>query len=323
MKKSRMIFSRMMMLFGLLLLISACGNEDSAPNTETESEPNNSENSSEITLDSATGEVTIPADAERILAPFHEDALLALGVTPVAKWAIGQTIQDYLEDDLKDIPSIEWNLPLEQVLNHEPDLIILQNNMDSYEGTYEDYNKIAPTYLMTEETVGDWRKQIETFGIILGKEDEAAQLLSDYEERVADAKAQLAEALGEESVAVIWAVGNQFFLFEQDRHSAEVIYSELGIKQPALVEELGSADATAWNPISVEKLSELDADHVFLLALPDEQGLETLENSSVWQSTPAAKNGNVHILNDQSNWTNKGYLASLQTIEDLLNTLVK
>lgn len=302
-----------------LLIISACGSADSSPEPETDGGTENSE----VTLDSAMGEVTLPANAERILAPYHEDALLALGVTPVAKWAIGKSVQDYLESDLKDVPSIEWNLPLEQVLSHEPDMIILENNMESYEGTYDDYQKIAPTYVMTEETVKDWRKQVETFGVILGKEDQAKQVLTDYEEKASDAREQLAEAVGDETVAVIWAAGNQFFLFEQNRHSAEVIYSELGLKFPALVEELGTAEAASWNPISVEKLSELDADHVFLLALEGEQGITTLENSSVWQSTPAAKNGNVHILNDPSNWTNKGLLASEKTIDDVLNTLVK
>ncbi|MBY0098080.1 iron-hydroxamate ABC transporter substrate-binding protein [Mesobacillus maritimus] len=317
MKFRRLFFTIVMSL--LVLIISACGNDDASPEPESEG----GTESSDVTLDSGMGEVTLPGNAEKIMAPFHEDALLALGVTPVAKWAIGQSVQDYLEKDLKDVPSIEWNLPLEQVLSHEPDLIILQNNMDSYEGSFDDYNKIAPTYVMKEETVGDWRKQIETFGTILGKEDAAKKAISDYEEKVADAKEQIAEGLGDETAAVIWAVGNQFFLFEQNRHSAEVLYSELGVKQPKLIEELGEADAAAWNPISVEKLSELDADHVILLALEGEQGIETLEKSSVWQSTPAAKKANVHLINDPSNWTNKGLIASQETIDDVLSALVK
>ncbi|KAA9028440.1 iron-hydroxamate ABC transporter substrate-binding protein [Niallia endozanthoxylica] len=309
-------------VIGLLLIITACGNNDDST-TETKNENKESTETAEVTLDSAMGEVTIPADIKRVMAPFHEDALLALGVTPVAKWAIGETVQEYLEKDLKDVPSIEWNLPLEQVLSHEPDLIILENNMDGYEGKYEEYNKIATTYVMTEETQTDWHKQIETFGKILGKEEAAKKALSDYETKVTEAKDQLKEAIGDQTVAAIWAVGNQFFLFEHNRHSADVVYNELGLNQPALVKELGDAQNAQWNPISVEKLSELDADHVFLLALEGEQGIETLENSAVWQSTPAAQNGNVHILNDASNWTNKGLLASEKTIDDIVKTLIK
>jgi len=317
-KKFRLLFFSI--VFGLLMIISACGkNSDET----TESEKENSKDTSEVTVESAMGDVTIPSGVERIMAPFHEDALLALGVTPVAKWAIGETVQTYLEKDLKDVPSIEWNLPLEQVLDHEPELLILENNMDGYEGSYEEYNKIATTYVMTKETQADWRKQIETFGKILGKEDAAKKALSDYEAKVTKAKEQIKGAIGDETVAAIWVVGNQFFLFENNRHSADVVYNELGINQPTLVKELGDAKSSQWNPLSVEKLSELDADHVFLLALEGEQGIETLNNSAVWQSTPAAQNGNVHILNDASNWTNKGLLASEKTIDDLVKTLVK
>ncbi|WP_373893131.1 iron-hydroxamate ABC transporter substrate-binding protein [Virgibacillus natechei] len=309
--KSRLIF--IMIAIGLLLFMSACGDDDSTSEPDTDT-------SGEVTLDSEMGEVSIPEDPQHVLAPFHEDALLALGVTPVAKWSIGQQIQDYLETDLEDIPSMEWNLPLEQILSHEPDLIILENNMESYEGTYEDYNGIAPTYVMTEETTKDWRNQIEIFGKMLGKENEAETVLNEYEEKVDDASEQLDEALGDETLAAIWVTGDQFFLFEEDRHSAEVLYSEVGINTPTLVEELGDAE-TQWNPISLEALSELEADHVFLLAEEGEQGIETLENSSVWQSTPAEENGNVYTINDPSNWTNTGVIAAEQTIDDVLDAL--
>ena len=318
-RKFRLIFFSMIIC--LLFIVSACGNkDDSSANNEKKSDE---QESTEVTLDSAMGEVTIKTDAKKVIAPFHEDALVALGVIPTAKWAIGESVQNYLEDDLADVPKLEWNLPLEQVLKQAPDLIILENNMDSYEGTYEDYSKIATTYVMTEETTSDWRKQIETFGKLLGKEDEAEKALDNYEAKVSDARKQLDEAIGDETVAIIWAIGNKFFLFEQDRHSAEVVYSGLDIKAPKLVEELGKVTDAQWNAISLEKLSELDADHVFLLASEGEQGIETLENSSVWQSTPAVKNNHVYLMNDPSNWTNKGLIASQETIEDVLSALVK
>ncbi|SDQ87532.1 ABC transporter substrate-binding protein [Virgibacillus salinus] len=317
-KKSRFLLMSLALL--LTLIISACGDDSS--DSSSDAGDQDSEQKSEVTLDSKMGEVTLPTDAERIIAPFHEDALLALGVTPVAKWAIGQSVQNYLEYELKDLPKIEWNLPLEQVLNQNPDLIILEHGIDSYEGSYEDYQKIAPTFVMKEETTNNWRKQIETFGKILEKEEKADEAINQYKEKVANAKETLSGAIGDETVAAIWATGNQFFVFEENRHSAEVLYSELGINSPELIKNLGEAQAQ-WNPLSLEKLSELKADHVFLLASEGEQGIDTLKNSDVWQSTPAAKNGNVYILNDPSNWTNKGLIASEKTIDDVLKALTK
>lgn len=302
------------MVIALLLFISACGTNESSPKPESNEQTN-------VVVNSEMGEVTIPTDVERVIAPFHEDALLALGVTPVAKWAIGQSIQDYLEKDLQDIPRIEWNLPLEKVLALNPELIILENNLESYEGTYEDYNKIAPTYVMTKETTENWRNQIDTFGEILGKKDQAKKVLNSYEEKVSNAKGELEKAIGNETVAAIWTIGGKFFLFEQYRHSAEVLYSELDISSPALVTKI-SAEKGQWNPISIEKLSELEADHVFLLAAEGEQGIEMLEDSSVWQGIPAVEKGNIYMIDDPSNWTNKGLNASQQTIDDVMDVLV-
>ncbi|MFZ3579282.1 iron-hydroxamate ABC transporter substrate-binding protein [Virgibacillus sp. DJP39] len=304
----------------LLLVISACGNDND--DTSSSESTNDKKQGSEVTVEGKKGEVTIPADVERVLAPFHEDALLALGVKPVAKWSIGKTVQGYLEPQLKDLPRIEWNLPQEQVLEHNPELLILGSDLASYEGTYEDYSKIATTYVMPEEVSNNWRKQVKVFGKMLGKEDKAEEVLSAYEEKASAAKEKLTKSLGEESVAIIWVVGGQYFLFEKDRHSAAVVYSELGITVPPLVESLGEAQAQ-WNPISMEKLSELKADHVFLLGLEGEQGLETLKNSDVWQSIPAAEKDQVYVMNDPSFWTNKGLIASEKTIDALLKTLAE
>lgn len=306
------------LFIAVIFSLAACGNETS------ESETNESDsNVQATTIESGMGEeFTIPTDVERVLAPFHEDGLLAIGVTPVAKWAIGETLQEHLEDQLADVPKIEWTLPLEQVLSFEPDLIILESNLDSYEGTYEEYNKIAPTYVMTEETTLDWRKQIDTFGTLLGMQDEAEAALTGYEEKVEDASAELTEALGEETVAAIWVIGGKFFTFEKDRHSAKVMYDELGVQVPSLINDLGEAPAT-WDALSLEKLSELDADHVILLAAEGEEGLETLENSEVWKSIPAEQNGNVHVLPSAGSWTNTGLHASQQTIDALLDIFVK
>lgn len=307
-------------IVGLALIISACSSDNKESSSSSEE---NSNSNSEITLESKKGDVTIPKNAERIIAPYHEDALLALGVTPIAKWAIGKSIQNYLEDQLKDVPKIEWNLPLEQVMKYNPDLIILSNTIDSYEGSYEDYQKIAPTYAMKKETAENWEKQIELFGKMLGKEDKAKKVLKKYDKKVANAKEKLNKTIGDETVAMIWTMGNKFYLFEKDRHIADFVYSELGVNTPKVVKSLGKAPNDSWNAISIEKLSELKADHVFLLGMKGEQGIKTLKNSNVWQSTPAAKAGNVYVMNEPSHWTNEGLIASKKTIDAILQTLAK
>lgn len=305
------------LFIAIVLLLAACGSDDNNDATDNDSDSTTEENT-EQTVDSEMGEVTIPANPEKILAPYHEDTMLALGITPTAKWAIGQSVQNYLEEDLQDVETIEWTMPLEQVLSYEPDLIILENSLDSYEGTYEEYSAIAPTYVMSQEETSDWQVQLTRFGELLGKEDEAEQALADYETKVEEANTELQDVLGDESVAFMWVVGGQYFLFEENRHAANMIYSELGVEVPQLVKDLGETEAT-WDPISLEKLSELDADHVVILGLEDDEGIETLNNSNVWQNTKAVQNDQVYHIEDQSNWTNSGIKAYEQTIDELIN----
>lgn len=307
-----------LLFIAILLFLAACGSNDN--NNDTTDSGSDENSKAEITVESEMGEVTIPANPENILAPYHEDTLIALGITPAAKWAIGESIQEYLEEDLQDIETIEWTMPLEQVLSYEPNLIILENSLDSYEGTYEDYTSIAPTYVMSEEETNDWQTQLLRFGELLGKEDEAEQAITDYENKIKAAKSELQDILGDESVAIIWVVGGKYFLFEENRHSADMIYSKLGVQVPQLVKELGETKA-AWDPITLEKLSELDADHVIILGYEDDEGIEALNNSNVWQNIKAMQNDQVYHIEDQSNWTNSGINASEETIDELIDTV--
>jgi len=301
-----------------LLLLAACGNNNT--------EENNSSATTEketITVTDAYGEVTIPANPKRILASYLEDSLVALDTLPVAQWAIGTSIQDYLQDSLSGVPTIEWNMPLEQAIEFEPDLIIFSSPSAVPTGQLEEYKKIAPVYVFTEEDSADWRKQIEVMGEILNKSDEAAKLLENYEANAKLASEEIKAAIGDESVAAMWVTGGQYFLLEKDRFAANVLYEDLGLTQPQFIQNMPAAANATWSPISLEALADLDADHVFILASEGEAGVETLENSSVWQGTPAAQNNGVHIIKYDGSWTTNGMIASEKVIETLKETLIK
>src|SRR5699024_10167017 len=70
----------------------------------------------------------------------------------------------------------------------------------------------------------------------------------------------------------------------------------------SFIEDLGKA-APQWEPISLEKLSELDADHIILLAADNEEGITNLDSSNVWAKVPAVENDNVHIIDAADAWT--------------------
>jgi len=296
-----------------LLLLSACSSDNNQENNNTES----------ITVTDANGEVTIPANPERILASNLEDSLVALDITPVKQWAIGTTVHEYLQDKLGDVPTIEWDMPLEQVIEAEPDLVIFSSPSAVPTGQLEDYQKVAPTYVFTDENAADWRKQITIIGEMLGKEELAQEVLSSYDEKAADASKTIKAAIDDESVAAIWMIGGQYYVLEKNRFAGNVLYEDLGLTVPSFIEKLGTAKDATWSPISLEALADMDADHVFLIAAEGETGLETLTSSSIWQATPAAQNGHVYEIIDDGSWTINGKIASDKVIDVLIEKLAK
>lgn len=316
MLKKRLYLSFTLLL--MLFLVSACNSNSETKDTNEKSDNKNTE----VTLEDAMGEVVIPANPEKILAPYLEDSLVALGVKPAAQWSIGDTVLDYLQPELKDVPKIGWDLPLEQAISNDPDLIIFSAPSAIQKGQYEEYKKIAPTYVFKDEVNSDWRKQITQMGEILSKQDKAKQALADFDKKASDAKAKIHEAIGDETAALIMVMADKFYLMEGDRFSANVLYKDLGIKQPEFVENLG-ASAAQWDPIALEKLPEIKADHIFLIGKETEAGFDLLEKSSIWNGIDAVKNGKVYEMNEPSFWTINGLIASNKTVDEVVKVLTK
>jgi iron complex transport system substrate-binding protein len=316
----KQLFHAFMLIF-ILAIVSACGNKDNADTTkQTNDQGTETDTAKEVTLNDAMGEVVVPANPERVLAPYQEDALVALGVTPVAQWSIGETVLNYLQEDLKDVPKIGWDVPLEQAISHNPDLIIFSSPSAIQNGQYEEYKKIATTYVFKDEVSGDWKQHLTEMGKILNRQQEAETALADYEAKAEEAKATIQAAIGDETAAIIWVMGEQMWLLENNRFSAKTLYGDLGIKQPTFVENLGPAGAT-WDPISIEKLPEIGADHIFLVGNAGEPAFEILEKSSIWNGLPAVKNNQVYINNDPSFWTINGIIASNKTIDSVVEAV--
>ncbi|MCP3029374.1 ABC transporter substrate-binding protein [Halobacillus sp. A5] len=318
-----MIKKNLLFITGLLLILTlfACSNDNQEADDSNSSDESTEEESGERTLEHAEGEVTVPENPENIVAPYLEDSMLALGVKPAAQWAIGEDVLDYLQPELEDVPTIEWDLPLEDTLSYDPDLIIFSSPSSIQNGSYEDYESIAPTFVYEDEIYADWREQLTQMGEILNKQDEAEEVLSDFDEKVEETKANTEDAIGDESVAFVWTMGEEFYVFEPDRYGAEVLYDEVGLTPPDFVEGLEQEEQ--WNPISMEKLGELDAEHVFVIAEENEPGLEILDESSVWQSTPAVENDQVYTMNDPSHWTIDGALAHEMTLDAVNEALTE
>ncbi|WP_243459452.1 ABC transporter substrate-binding protein [Metabacillus bambusae] len=313
----------------LALALAACSEKEATQGQSSAKESDQTSSESKEaqtrTLTDAMGnEVEVPANPERIIASYLEDNLVALGVKPVAQWSVndGKSIQGYLQNGLKDIPTIPHDLPFEAVQEMNPDLIIMDSASMVEGGKYEQYSQIAPTYVIGTEVNNDWRDELIQVGKVLGKEDLAQQALDNYDTKAAEAKATIEEELGNPSVAAIWLVGGKFFMVSETLSSGAVMYGDLGLKVPEVVKEISASATGNWSEISLEKLAELDADHLFLINSDAATGSAPL-SENLWKSIPAVEAGDLYEFSPDESWLYTGTIANEQIIDHILNSLVK
>jgi|GEM_PF-145529 len=258
-------------------------------------------------------EVMIPAKPARIFAPSMEDSLVALGIKPVLQWSNGVQPQQYLQASLSDVPQVSFasGAPsMEAVLAAKPDLILLHNAYYGENGLYEQYAKIAPTYVF-QNASDDWNRSLQTLGQLLGETGKAEQAAKSYADKAQAAKAKLAGLLQGKEAAIIRFNAKGMFFLNGERYSGYVLAHDLGLAESSLV-------AGGAFEVSLEALPELDADYVFLVN-DGHQGdayLNQLQESKIWQSMPAVQQGRVYTTNSDY-WLSGGLIAQSKVIDDV------
>jgi len=270
--------------------------------------------------DDLGNEVKLPATPVKVFAPYLEDSLLKLGVKPVIQWSNGKLAHEYLKEELKDVPKLDFSggLPSPEVLmSYSPDLIILHTATYAKDGVYENYAKIAPTYVF-DNAAGDIEKTIGTLGELLGKSTEAETAWKAYEQKVKEAKEKIAASMGGKRVAIIRFAAKGVSLMGGNYFCGYVLNQQLGIEMTKLTEKENSLD------VSMEVLPQIDADYIFVINAYDQgtQRLKEMTDSAIWKSIPAVKLGNVYEMNDEY-WLGSGLIAYEKIIDDTVKILTK
>lgn len=300
-----------------LTLLGACGtNNDS---TDSSGSATTSSEIATTFTDAMGNEVTVPENPQRVIGSYLEDYLVALGVTPVAQWTVGNdSDQAYLQDKLADVPRINYDLPYEDVLSFEPDLLLMDSSSMVEGDKYEQYSKIAPTYVVTNGEDVTWRERLTDIAKVLHKEEQAAQVEADYDDLVAATKEAYADQIKGKSIAVLWVVNNSVFMVSETKSSGQLLYHELGFEVPTLVSEISESATADWSAISLEKLAELDAD--YLILVNSDKGADFF-SEQVWQNLDAVKNNHLWEFGPESSWLYNGPIAYTKMIEDIQSKL--
>ncbi|WP_150275727.1 ABC transporter substrate-binding protein [Paenibacillus tepidiphilus] len=272
-----------------------------------------------VVTDELGHEVKLEAPPERVFAPYMEDSLVVLGVKPAGQWANNGQGQTYLQDQLADVPLVDFTSGLpspEVVMALQPDLIILHNAYYAENGVYEQYSQIAPTYVF-KQAAGDLDHSVTVLGELLGKQDAAAQGLADYRSKVDAARSELAPHMAGKKALIIRFNSRGMFLMG-GVYGGFVLAEELGIAKSDLVATENSVD------LSLEVLPQIDADYIFLANDSMNSGetfVKELKESALWKSIPAVKAGQVYEVDDRY-WLGGGLVAYGKVIDDVLEILV-
>ncbi len=300
-----------------LTLLGAC-----STNNDSTDSSGSATTSSEIATtftDAMGNEVTVPENPQRVIGSYLENYLVALGVTPVAQWTVGNdSDQAYLQDKLADVPRINYDLPYEDVLSFEPDLLLMDSSSMVEGDKYEQYSKIAPTYVVTNGVDVTWRERLTDTAKVLHKEEQVAQVEADYDDLVATTKEAYADQIKGKSIAVLWVVNNSVFMVSETKSSGQLLYHELGFEVPTLVSEISESATADWSAVSLEKLAELDAD--YLILVNSDKGADFF-SEQVWQNLDAVKNNHLWEFGPESSWLYNGPIAYTKMIEDIQSKL--
>ncbi|WP_251866560.1 ABC transporter substrate-binding protein [Enterococcus malodoratus] len=293
-----------------LFSLAACGQGSEGKDTK---------NDIRTLTDAQDHKVEIPNKPKRIIASYLEDYLVALDEKPVAQWTVGEgKIQNYLQDKLKDIPTINYDLPYEDVLKFEPDLLLIGSNGSLEGGKYKEYAKIAPTYVVKNGDNVTWRDQLEDIGKVLAKEDKAKEVEKDYDQLAKKTKTDLKDKIEGKSAVVLWVTNNSAFMVADNRSSGQLLYQELGFEVPKLTKDISKKATADFSQVSLESLSQLDADYIFLV---NSDSGAAMFKDPLWSNIPAVKNNQLFEFDGESSWLYNGPIAYTKMVESIQTVL--
>ncbi|KXL52223.1 Fe(3+)-citrate-binding protein YfmC precursor [Anaerotignum neopropionicum] len=311
-----------------LALFSGCAN---ASTQKTTSQPVSASTETEETKDTAKWprtitdaaghEVFLDKQPERItlLHSYYMEDFLALG-TPPTSCAIGNSLGQteelsssemfapYLKGvEIMDLGSAK-EINLEAILESAPDVIVTFAAQGGVDENYDQLVQIAPVVLL--DYTATWQNQLLGCAEIVGKETKAQYLIAEIEEKISDAK-KVAQKYPDRTF-VLFRTDSKGFI---TRGNA-VYYETFGLTRSE-----GYPDT--YETISLEAVTEMDPYYIVFQHNYDAATtfVESMKDSSVWQSLDAVKNGRIYYFDENMNTF--GPLAMNLTAEKLIEIYTK
>lgn len=250
----------------LALVLAACGQ---AADAGTEPDAATTAAAPTVTIEDNHGSVEVPVNPERVVALDNHvfETLASWDVPLVAapKGIMGDGLWPaYTDDDAVLDVGTHREPNLESIVAAEPDLIIggyrFSDSYDDIVAQNPDAVVIEIAPREDEEQSDELVRQVEILGEIFDREDEAAAIVADFEQAVADATAAYDGT--STVVGLITSGGEISYSAPVTGRSIGTLFPTLGL-QPAIEQE--AEDTSHGDDISVEAIAAANPDWIVVL----------------------------------------------------------
>ena len=266
-----------------------------------------------VTIPTARGEVSVAEHPKTVVAYDIPaiDTLTALGV-PLAG-VPDRLYVSYLDGiDAAPVGTL-FEPDLEALAGVNPDLVIVGGRTAAQ---YDAVSALAPTIDMTiwEDTIGEARSRIKTYGDLFDKQDKAAEMTADFDAKLEAAKAAVA---GKGNALIVLTNGPKVSAYGKGSRFGW-IHSALGL--PEAYEKL--TPETHGDSVSFEFINEVNPDWLIVVdravAVGEAASAQaTLDNPLVAQTT-AGKTGQILYLSPTPLYiAGGGYTSVTQTLDEI------
>ncbi|MGX7024849.1 ABC transporter substrate-binding protein [Vagococcus hydrophili] len=276
------ILSLLSLSLVMVFLVSCKGSEEGAKEATTK------------TVETEMGKVEIPTKPKKVLVNWYIHDVVSLGVTPVGYLGWAQEAMPMYKE-MKEIPVIEkWEK--EELLSYEPDLIITYDKED-----YKKFSKIAPVVVISEKKTPEER--LEILGDVLGKEQEADKLVTDFNKKLEASKESFKkEAFKDKTFSIFedWGSGSYGVYYETASRGGTLLYDYIGLTYPEKIKELVEKTNQTREGLSYEVAADYFGDYVIWFLQPGFKESE-FQKTKIWSTIPAVKEDRVLIVPGEMN----------------------
>lgn len=214
-------------------------------------------------------------------------------------------------------PNLE--LDLESVTAAKPDLIVISmTGADSTKDAYEQLSKIAPTIALNYSTQS-WEDIAKQLGPALGLEKKVDETISDFDGKIADAKAKIAVPAGNvQAVVFNGAQEDTAFALTTGPHNALLTELGLPLTNPEFPgDKPAASDRKDFQFLSAENAVVSLTAPTVLLVSADDATKEKLVSAPAFANIPALNGGTVVPLGLNS--FRIDYYSALEVANTLVN----